>query len=370
MGIITSGIPLALKMFARKIKISINGFKQYPGSAEEICEQVVKDCWNGKYFAGSAGHFSQFWLRDFCFSAEALAYLGYEKEVRQTLDWALGVYEKHNKITTTIFENEKPVNIFSESAESLPYIINTSKRFAPDLLKKYKKFLSLKINNYYIEFIDHKTGLIRQDIDFSGMKDAFKRKSACVDNCMVAMMASDLKKIRNLPNPFSEYDYEKLIKENFWTGKFFKDDLSGDDYLAGDANVIPFSTETIKDTGTLEQCIKAIQENELDKPFPLKYAVDYIEWKQRTLSNVFTSNYEGDTIWMNIGVLYIAQVAKANKQLARKYLKNYTRLIESHKNYLELFNPNGSVYKTLFYHADEGMIWAAIYLKLKKDLKA
>jgi hypothetical protein len=82
---------------------------------------------------------------------------------------------------------------------------------------------------------------------------------------------------------------------------------------------------------------------------------------------ILAKGYERDTAWMHMGPLYIKMVQRVNKKLAQKYLATYTQLIERYKNYLEVFNADGTPFKSRFYHADEGMLWAANYLELKKN---
>jgi len=359
-------VSAALNMFFRKLRVASEGIRQYPGNATKICKQIVADCWNGTYFQGSAGHFSQFWLRDFAMSAPALAKLGYKKEIKKTLEWALKIYSKNNKITTTIFPGEKPVDVWSYSTESLPYLLRTLRLFAPNLIIKHKTFLSKQIKYYYDFVLNKKTGLVRKDYNFSAMKDAVRRESSCYDNVMLALLAEELKEIKNLPNPFKKYNFKKIIEDNFWTGEYFLDDLSSQKYIASDANVVPFWTGLFSSKKMLKSAIKSIQKSKLDRPFPIKYTSKQIKSKERFIANLFTSNYEGNTIWMQIGPMFIALIKKINKKQARDYINQYKYLIEKHKNYLELFNPNGTVYQTPFYYADEGMIWAAMFLDVMK----
>ena len=60
-----------------------------------------------------------------------------------------------------------------------------------------------------------------------------------------------------------------------------------------------------------------------------------------------------------MGSLYPSIVRRVNRQLAAEYLEAYRALVEAHKNFLEVFNEDGSVYQTPFYYCDEGMLWAA-----------
>ena len=46
-------------------------------------------------------------------------------------------------------------------------------------------------------------------------------------------------------------------------------------------------------------------------------------------------------------------------------MKKLTQLIEEQGNFLEIYNPDGSVYLRPLYAADESMLWSAKYLDLK-----
>ena len=60
----------------RSLVRALFGWKRYPGSVEAICRAVLEDCWRGDFFAGSAGHFRQFWTRDLAMCTPALCRLG------------------------------------------------------------------------------------------------------------------------------------------------------------------------------------------------------------------------------------------------------------------------------------------------------
>ena len=69
---------------------------------------------------------------------------------------------------------------------------------------------------------------------------------------------------------------------------------------------------------------------------------------------------------MHLGLMYIKVVNSIDKPLAKKYIDQYTKLIEKYKNFLEVFNPDGSPFRSWFYYADEGMLWCANYLTLAR----
>jgi hypothetical protein len=348
----------AWRIFKRSIHVQKFGVKIYPGNAKKVCEQILESCWNGIYFQTSAGHFSEFYIRDFGWSVESLLKLGHRENVIKTLDYALDIYSK-NRLTTTITPSGKAVDIFAYSPDSLAYLIRSLKLGkATELIDKYRIFLNSEIKIYFDVVIDKDSGLVRKDRFFSSMKDQAKRVSSCYDNCMTAYLAKTLDSLK-LDNPFKQYDYKKLIKKNFWTGSYFKDDLSGNDYIASDANIIPFYFEIFDEKSLLEKAIKSIQKEGLDKPFPLRYS---IKPTSRNFIDYFVPNYEGDAIWMHQGPMYLKLLNKVDKQSFKQHLKSYTELIEKYHSFLEVFNPDGKPFRSPFYYADEGMLWCANYL--------
>ena len=333
--------------------------QKYYGSAEDICKLVVKCCWNGRFFQTSNANFSQFWTRDFGWCAHSLIKLGYEKEVQQTLRYALNNFQLYNKVTTTITPKGEPFDFPTQAVDSLPWLIH-SIRVAKFPYHSYKNFLNNEILKYHKNFINQK-GLVKS-LHVSSIKDFAVRKSSCYDNCMVGMLAVDLAKLK-LVNPFKE-DYAGIIKQNFWSNTYFYDDLEKTPYVAGDANIFPFLTGVIKDKDMLESCVKAIEEEKLDRPFPLKYTSGRNNIKFIWQEKVFLKDYESNSIWMHMGLLYVRLLKEVNPQKAEEFKKVYKELIETNHNFFEVFSADGKPYKTPFYHSDSGMLWAANYLTL------
>lgn len=338
--------------------------KKYHGNAKEICQQIVDDCWNGHFFQTSTTNFPQFWTRDFGWCCKSLIQLGYKDKVHQTLRYALNRFKKHKKITTTITPRGKPFDFPCMAVDSLPYLIHSIK-IAQFPYRSYKKFLNWQIKIFFEEVIDPLTGLVKPEKKFSSMKDFAVRKSSCYDNILVALLAKELKMMK-LNNPFEKYDYPKLIKQHFWSGKFFFDDLSKQDYIAGDAQIFPFALGIISDNEMLESALNKIEKAKLDQPLPLKYTdkkapIKFI-WEE-----AFLRNYELDSIWTHMGPFYIKLIKKTKPELAKKYKKTYSQMIEKYGNYLEVLTEKNSQvkpFRTPFYFCDRGMLWAANYLTL------
>src|SRR3989338_3217413 len=335
--------------------------KRYPGSAEEICQQIIRDCWNGRFFQTSTDNFPQFWTRDFGFCVQSLMKLGYKNEVHHTLRYALNHFKEQGKITTTITPQGKPYDFPTFAADSLPWLIHAI-RAAKFPLGAYKFFLAKELEKYFEKVIVPSTGLVRPDLHISSIKDFARRKSSCYDNCMVGLLAKDLAQLE-LRNHLAAYNYADLIKRHLWNGKYFYDDLRKGQYVAGDANVFPFlfsfgSKEMLKSAGS------EMQAAGLDKPFPLKYTssrkgVDFI-WQEK----LGMSDYESDAIWTHLGLLYVKVLAAVDEGKAKEYKEKYKILIEKQGNFLEVYAADGKPYATWFYQSSPGMLWAANYLKL------
>ncbi len=334
---------------------------RYSGTATEICQAVVKDCWNGRFFQTSTHNFPQFWTRDFGWCTKSLLALKYTEEVQQTLRYALNRFKTYNKITTTITPRGKPFNFPTLAVDSLPWLLHSM------VLSKFpyyahKAFLNKEIKKFYDQFINPHTGLVKPEIYVSSLKDLAIRKSSCYDNCMVAMLAKDLNHLK-LYNPFADYDYPDLIKRHFWNDSFFYDDLSKQDYIAGDANIFPFVLGIITDKEMMQLAMKEIQGAGLDRPFPLKYT-NSRENVRFVREEFFLRDYESDSIWTHMGPLYIKLMQQVDKEMAKEYRLYYTEWIEREGNYLEVFFSSGKPYHSPFYYGDRGMLWACNYLTL------
>ena len=354
-----------LRFFKHRLAVGVHGVKKYQGNAKHICKQVIDACWNGEYFQTSAGHYNEFYTRDFGFCTEALLKLGYRKKVLQTLEYALAIFSKANSITTTISPEGLPFNFPYYSVDSLPLMIRSLRLAnAKSLIKQHKAFLNNEINRFYNFVIDKETGLVTKKRYFSSMKDYSKRKSSCYDNVMAAMLKEDLKKLKILDNPLKNIDFKKNIKDSFWTGKYFLDDLSGTTHVSGDANVFPFWTGVFTDKSMMKKTFGILKFHGLDEPFPLKYTTHRIKEDKMIFLEFLVPNWERHSIWAQMGPIYIGLIKKTDRKQFKKYTELYKNWIEKNGTYLEVFDSKGKPLNTLFYHADEGMIWASMFLEL------
>ena len=296
---------------------------------------------------------------------EALLKLGYKKEVEKTLQFALCVYSRENRVTTTITKNGNAFDVFSYAPDSLAFLLyslRVSKN--KELVAIYRPFLELQISHFYNAVFDEKTGLVQKGRNFSSIKDHAKREITCYDSCCVAVVAREAE-LLGLANPFDYKKVKQRIKETFWTGDYFKE-ARDSAVVSGDANTFPYWFGVFTDKQMIKKSIAAIQKAKLDQPFPLKYT-SFVPTNFFFPLKLVAPNYEGNSVWMHLGLCYLDVVATVDKKLAKKYVSLYEQNIKEQKNFLELFSSDGSVYKTLLYHADEGMVWAGKWLALTNE---
>lgn len=362
-----------LRIFRRNLRIKMRGsagLQRHLGTDTQICRQIVESCYNRKknFFMVSNGHFRQFYMRDFGLCVEALLFLGYKQEVHRTLQYALSCYSRHDKITTQITPQDIPVDSFAFSCDSLAFLLRSLRiAKANDLVEVYKPFLEQKAFEYKSRVLDRKTGLVRQGIYFSSMKDGFRRNSSCYDNCCVASVSDELTNL-GLKNPFRKHDKAVMT---YWNKSYFYDDISKDKYVAGDANSFPFYFGVVKDKDVLKKAVKSIRGEGLDDPLPLRYSKDKRGGKRIWINRVLVPNYEGNTIWAHLGMAYICVIAKYDKEMLSKYLDSYKKhMIDRYRNFLEVLNSDLTPYSSAFYYCDENMVWASIYLWLKQMAKS
>ncbi len=363
-----------LRMFKRRLRINSNNKKflhRYSGNHLEICSKIIGDCWNStdNFFMTSAGHFCEFWVRDFAFNIKSLIALGYEEKCEETLQYALSHFINQGHITTTINPQGKPFNFPNYTPESLALILYSLDCLkSKNLLKKYMSFLESEAEYVFNRSIDKKTGLITKKEIYYSCRDHIKRYSSCYDNTMMGLLSRLLTK-NKIENPFSEFDYEHILIDNFWKKNHFIDDLSGSNDITGDANSIPyvFLLDKPKFNIMLKKSIEKIQELKLDIPLVIKYSSK--KESKANIADIFAKDYESDSCWPHVGYNYISAVMRVNKKLALKYLNAYKEKIEEHHTFPEVYFYDGTIFKSPFYYCDEAMLWSANHLAYYQELK-
>ncbi len=355
----------AFRIFLRARRLDKVGFEKFSGNSEKICQKIVERCYNGKFFQTSLGHFNQFYIRDFAFSVEALLHLGYGSEVKRSLEYAMEIFSGKRVIANAITPSGKPLHIFKYSPDSLPLLLYSIRKAEADyLLKKYKNFVQRQVDYYFENVFDKNKGIVKNK-PFSSIKDNAIRQSSCYDNSMLIMLSDELSK-QFLYNPFEMYDLRRIMKEKYWTGNYFLEDLSGNKNVTGDAQVFPFWCKVFGNRTMKREAVSKIREKGLDNPIPLKYTATKKEVNVMFPINILLGDYETNTIWLHLGLCYL-DILDSKKDLER-HLDIFKRVIEDIKTFPEVLEPGGKIFKRFHYACDEGMLWAAKYLYLRDKI--
>lgn len=364
----------ALRMGLQDVHIQIKGYPRFNGDAVTICREIVNQCFNGAFFQGSLGHFKQLWIRDVGMFANSFIRQGLGAQFRKTLDFALSVYKCNGRITTTVLNNKHAVDIYDTASDTLPFLLhalNESESF--ELLTEHQSLLSGEISRVTEKLVNPQTGLVREEIYVSGAKDCVRRFSSTYDNCMMAWLGRLIQEIEQngicrLPNPVNPDKMKETICNTFWTGSYFREDLKAS-FVSSDANVWPFYIGLFDDQEMKRKALQTLQTEGLDKPFPLKYSKEEHPERELFFPRIFTPNYQGNTIWAQLGLCYTDILSGINANQARMELSKIKQVIETYGNVLELFEPDGAPYKGRVYRGDHGMIWAVHFLDLWDRLK-
>jgi hypothetical protein len=360
--LVGAGINVAVRSCFRRLF----GWKRYRGSVEAISRAVLEDCWTGEFFAGSAGHFKQFWTRDLAICTPALCRLG-ERE-RVVRSWAFGLerFARAGRITTTIFRRRHPRDVYAYGSDSLPLLLyGLREAGASHLIQRHRALLAAEIERYHQKVFDPELGLARTDGYFSGPRDCMTGRSTVFANTMIALIARLLDDEPSLPNPFKGYDLPAAMLAQHWTGDYFRDALCRN-LPSGDGNVWPFFFGLFPDRDMRRRAFDTLEARGLTRPIPLAYFERRLSECELPVPRAFTPNYQGDPCWTQLGPAYLRVLADVDRPRMEAHRSAMAALIERDGNYLELYTKSGKPYRGrgLFYFADEGMLWAAMFLDL------
>ena len=359
-------IAAGFNVVGRSIWRAIRGWKRYPGSVEALCRAVVEDCWTGEYFAGSAGHFQQFWTRDLAMCTPALCRLGYRDRVISSWEWGLSRFERTGRITTTIFYRRFPRDVYAYACDSLPLTLFALKEAGADhLIARHRDLFRREIERFQKIVFDPELGMARTSGYFSGPRDCMTGRSTVFANTMLALTAQLLDGESSLPNPFDDHDVRARMLQHHWTGDYFRDSLCRD-LPSGDGNVWPFFFGIFDEPDMRRSAFATLEARGHTDPVPLRYFERRLPESELPVPKLFTPNYQGDPSWTQLGAIYLALLGQVDRPKMLAHRSRMAAFVERDRNYLEVYTTDGKPYKGRagLYHADEGMIWASLFLDL------
>jgi hypothetical protein len=358
-------IGAGLNVAARSLMRRLFGWKRYEGQAADICGAVIEDCWTGEFFAGSAGHFRQFWTRDLAMCTPALCHLGYRERVVSSWAWGLERFQQAGRITTTIFNRRHARDVYAYGCDSLPMLLyGLREANAAHLVERHRDLLTAEIARYHDTVFDASLGMARPDGYFSGPRDCMTGRSTVFANTMIALCARLLDDLR-LPNPFRGHDLQSAMWQHHWMGDHFRDSLDRD-LPSGDANVWPFYFGVVTDRQMQRRALLTLEERGFTRPVPLRYFAQPLPKAELPVPHAATPNYQGDPSWMQLGPAFLRVLAQVDRPLMERHRATVASFIERDQNYLEVYAKDGQPYhgRALLYTSDEGMLWASMFLDL------
>lgn len=315
----------------------------------------------------------------------------------QTVAYALGVFSKHDRLTTTIMPTNRLgatcVNFYAYPSDTLygilyalaascgiesaqPYEYGKPaysldiKEAANDLVQKYRDNLAYHYASYRHAVFNEETGLFRTDVHVSGAKDITKRTCAFYDNVIfwkTTELAIKLGIIADRPGFLDEL--KQRIVDTFWLEEegYFLEDLSDEGirskYYSSDWLIILatgfLNPDNRRERHYFERSVAYIRDNKIDEPFPIKYQHDTRAGRQFLPVRIAVASYGGDAIWSFWGMEYIKTLLILHRitgkseylQIADTHIAAYEQSIVRYGGFPEVYDKRGNLLETRMYRS-------------------
>jgi hypothetical protein len=355
---------------AIRVRRAVRGHTRHSGDAAAIIRACIDDCWNGRTFTASPGHFDMFWTRDLSFSAPSLLRIGEEERLRASLAYALDTWTaRESHITTTIHYFDRPGDVYEYGVDSLPLFLAALRTAgATDLVERHHDWLQAEVDHFVDRVVDPATGLVRADRKYSAHRDTVTNRSNAYGNSMVALLAKTLGETGWFSSPLEGYfdgSYGRLLVEHLWAGDHFRD-ATDDDTVSGEANVWPFYTGAVTDPAYVRPALNYMQTRGFAYPYPLRYELVRRPEKEVWLTRHLLPDYQGSTVWTSLGSMYLQLLRVADPATGARETQRYVELIERDRTFWEVLGHDGRNYVSprKVFIGEESMLWSAIFLDL------
>lgn len=321
----------------------------------------------------------------------------------QTLGYALGVFDRHPELTTTIVATGRRaatcVNIYAYPSDTLYGMLYALAALlgleparpatyaqdvhpldtvdeAEQLRERYGASLASHLESYRATVTDPATGLVREGLRLSGAKDITQRSSAFYDN-VVLWKTRELAGRLGLVEPESEElaTMKRRILERFWLPDegHFLEDLSPEGV---DARYYSSDWLIVLATGFLdpadpvervyiERSVEHIRAHGIAEPLPLKYHTDTRAHRQYPVVRFAVPSYGGDAIWSFWGMEYVKALLLLHRHTghagyleeAGRHLEAYSAAMLRDQGFPEVYDAGGRMLTTPFYRSIRQTGW-------------
>ena len=409
------------KLFAvlkNGVHIMSSRWHKSPKSKGQTVDEIIADIYAlrfnpHKLLLTSGDHFSALFVRnlgvfyyptlDTHLSATEKQWHDRQIVYMQTLAYALGVFAKHENLTTTIVPTGRHsatcVNFYAYPSDTLygmlyslsalldkaraqPYSYGRVHHpldtvpAARVLLETYRDTLISHYQNYRNTVFDEATGLVALNVRLSGAKDITKRNSAFYDNVVfwrTTELAMQLGLYQNDQKFLSRL--KARILEKFWLEKegYFLEDLSDEGvtkkYYSSDWLIVLstgfISPEKLSEQKYFTRSVRYIQSMKIDRPMAIKYQHETRAHRQFAAVRFAVASYGGDSIWSFWGMEYIKILLKLHQTTKQKnYLDEadyqiiqYEQAMLENQGFPELYDATGKMLQTPLYRSIRQTGW-------------
>ncbi|MBN2498513.1 MAG: hypothetical protein JXR96_28235 [Deltaproteobacteria bacterium] len=341
------------------------GRQRYAGRAPEICEQVVRACFDSgrRFFRASPRGWSGFRVRDFGRVAPALLELGFEAEVGDSLRYALKRYERAGRFALVISPFGREVfDVRAYAPDGFALLLRALHGLRDgQLVERHRPWLERETWRFFRLVVDPSTGLVRERVPFSEARGLAGRSSSCYSNAMCYLVQQELDALR-LPNPLAAYDYGQLVRKRFLIGDRFRDEMGRAPTPSGDAAIMPFWTglmgEGARTRGLFERVLARLDADGLTRPYPARYGGSGASRRPGFFER-FDPDLR-DAVWTSLGLQLLETTERLLPERHELELARYVRMVERLGCFPDVLDArSGDPYSGPFYQAEDSVIWAA-----------
>lgn len=319
----------------------------------------------------------------------------------QTVAYAVGVFAKHNTLTTTIVPTNRYgatcVNFYAYPSDTLygilyalaalsgresarpfdygkPVYELTTQEASTKLLDEHKASLTGHYERYRQYVFNEKVGLIKKTVHLSGAKDITRRTGAFYDNVVFWKTTQLAMKLGFIP--WDQHFLDKLktdILKTYWLAEkgYFLEDQSdegiAEGYYSSDWLIVLVTgfldPQNPKERTYFMRSVTHIQAEGIDQPFAIKYHNKTRASRQFLPVRIAVASYGGDAIWSFWGMEYVKTLlilARTSKNkperdrhlaVADKHIASYKAAMLRYGGFPEVYDNKGNLLTTRMYQS-------------------